>query len=341
MSSVSHSINRRAFLRLGGRALALAALPAIPLPPDDQQIHRQSRLGRVTTWRAWVHSEPDPEAPHTSERRGDDIVNILDEVQGVGHYDHNPFWYKLINGYIYSSWVQPVEYRFNRPVSRVEPPGLLAWVTVPYTDVRARPDAELRRSYRLYYDAIFRIVEVQKDDSGQVWYGLRDGLTWSGVNWAQAEHLRPVPPAEMAPISPQVEEKRILIELSRQWLTCFEGKEAVFETRLSSGMWGMVTPQGLHRVLQKVHTTRMIGGEGSNYYDLPGIGFTSYFTTKGVAIHGTYWHNDYGRPRSHGCVNTPTAAAQWIYRWSQPQVPYDELRAFAKPDEATPIEVVY
>jgi lipoprotein-anchoring transpeptidase ErfK/SrfK len=85
----------------------------------------------------------------------------------------------------------------------------------------------------------------------------------------------------------------------------------------------------------------MIGGVGSNYYDLPGIGFTSYFTAKGVAIHGTYWHNDYGRPRSHGCVNTPTAAAQWIYRWSQPQVPYDELRVFAKASEATPIEVVY
>ena len=106
-------------------------------------------------------------------------------------------------------------------------------------------------------------------------------------------------------------------------------------------MLGMATPVGVHRVLQKVHTTRMIGGVGSSYYDLPGIGFVTYFTAKGVAIHSTYWHNDYGRQRSHGCVNTPTAAAQWIYRWSRPDVPYSDQRVVARADDATVIEVVY
>jgi lipoprotein-anchoring transpeptidase ErfK/SrfK len=103
----------------------------------------------------------------------------------------------------------------------------------------------------------------------------------------------------------------------------------------------MATPQGTHRVLQKVPTTRMIGGEGSGYYDLPGIGFVTYFTASGVAVHGTYWHNDYGRPRSHGCVNVPTAASQWVYRWTRPDVPYDEQRVFADAQNATTIEVVY
>ncbi len=295
----------------------------------------------MTTWRAWVHSEPHPQAPRVGERRYDDIVNILDEIEGVGHYNHNPVWYKNVGGYIYSSWVQPVEYRFNRPLKTVETPGMLAWVTVPYTDVRSRPDPSLRRSYRLYYDAIFRVIEVQTDDAGDIWYGVRDGLTWGGVNWARGEHMRIIPPEELAPLSPRVVQKRILIELGKQQLTCFEGKEAIFDTRLSSGLPGMVTPQGIHRVLQKVHTTRMTGGVGRNYYDLPGIGFVTYFTPKGVAIHGTYWHNDYGRQRSHGCVNVPTAASQWIYRWCRPDVPYQEQRVFAKADNATTIEVVY
>jgi hypothetical protein len=333
------SISRRAFLKQSSSTLALAALP--PLPPEDQAARRDSRWGRVTTWRAGVHSEPDPEARSVGERSYDAIVTILDEVTGVGHFDHNPIWYRIVGGYIYSSWVQPVAYHFNHPVKQIEAPGMLAWVTVPYTDVRARPDLNLQRTYRLYYDAIFRVVDLQADEMGKVWYGLRDGLTWSGVNWARAKHLRIIPPAELEPLSPQVQDKRILIELSRQWLTCFEGQDPVFETRLSSGMPGMVTPAGAHRVLQKAHTTRMIGGVGQGYYDLPGIGFVTYFTPKGVAIHGTYWHNDYGRQRSHGCVNTPTAAAQWIYRWCRPDAPYDSQRVFARASDATTIEVVY
>jgi hypothetical protein len=338
---MSQRITRREFLRFGGSALALAGLPPLPLPPEDLTARRESRFGRVTTWRAWVHSEPHPQAPRVGERRYDDVVNILDEIEGVGHYSHNPIWYKNVGGYIYSSWVQPVEYRFNRPLKAVEPPGMLAWVTVPYTDVRSRPDPSLRRSYRLYYDAIFRVIEVQRDDAGDIWYGVRDGLTWGGVNWARGEHMRIIPPEELAPLSPRVVQKRILIELSEQRLTCFEGNEAIFSTRLSSGLPGMVTPQGTHRVLQKVHTTRMTGGVGRNYYDLPGIGFVTYFTPKGVAIHGTYWHNDYGRQRSHGCVNVPTAASQWIYRWCRPDIPYEEQRVFARAENATTIEVVY
>jgi hypothetical protein len=338
---MAYQITRREFLKLSGSALALTALPSLPLPPDDLAARPESRFGRVTTWRAWVHSEPHPEAPRIDSRNYDDIVNILDEVEGVGHYSHNPIWYKNVGGYIYSSWVQPVEYRYNRPIKKVEPPGMLAWVTVPYADVRSQPDRNLRRNYRLYYDAIFRVIDVQTDDVGDIWYGVRDGLTWGGVNWARGEHLRIIPPEELAPLSPRIVQKRILIELSKQWLTCFEGEDAVFDTRLSSGLPGMVTPQGTHRVLQKVHTTRMTGGVGRNYYDLPGIGFVTYFTPKGVAIHGTYWHNDYGRQRSHGCVNVPTAASQWIYRWCRPDVPYEEQRIFARADNATVIDVVY
>ena len=332
-------LTRRAFLRWGSSALAFAALP--PLPPEDLAARLETRFfGRVTTWRADVHSEPHPDAPTVGERRYDAIVNVLNEVQGVGHYDHNPLWYQIVGGYIYSSWVQPVEYRLNRPVAHVESPGLLAWVTVPFVDMRRQPDATLARSYRLYYDAVFRVVETHTDSAGQVWYGIRDGLTWSGVNWGKAERFRIVPPEEMTPLSPDVEEKRILIELGKQWLTCFEDDTPVFETRLSSGMPGLVTPVGTHRVLRKMHTTRMIGGEGTDYYDLPGIAFVTYFTAKGVAIHGTYWHNDYGRRRSHGCVNTPTAAAQWVFRWCRPDVPYDQQRVVAQASESTIIEVV-
>ena len=49
-------------------------------------------------------------------------------------------------------------------------------------------------------------------------------------------------------------------------------------------------------------------------FDLPGVPFDSY-SWGGVAIHGAYWHNDYGRPRSHGCVSVPSEVAKWVFRW--------------------------
>ena len=66
------------------------------------------------------------------------------------------------------------------------------------------------------------------------------------------------------------------------------------------------------------------GDAVQNVYNLPGVPWCSFFTGMGHAIHGTYWHNDYGRPRSHGCVNLPSELSKWIYRWSNPLVPPEE-----------------
>jgi lipoprotein-anchoring transpeptidase ErfK/SrfK len=69
----------------------------------------------------------------------------------------------------------------------------------------------------------------------------------------------------------------------------------------------------------------MVGGEQINdMYDLPGVPWCLFFSLSGAAIHGTYWHNDYGHPRSHGCVNVTTDAARWVYRWATPTTPYSE-----------------
>ena len=53
-------------------------------------------------------------------------------------------------------------------------------------------------------------------------------------------------------------------------------------------------------------------------YELPGVPWVSYFHITGVAFHGTYWHSDYGRPRSHGCVNMRPEEAKWLFRWTTP-----------------------
>ena len=83
------------------------------------------------------------------------------------------------------------------------------------------------------------------------------------------------------------------------------------------------TPPGEHRVARKYISLQMSGGTTGAGYDLPGIGWTSIFATGGVAIHSTFWHNNYGDPMSHGCVNVSPQDAKWIFRWNMPTVPVD------------------
>ena len=68
----------------------------------------------------------------------------------------------------------------------------------------------------------------------------------------------------------------------------------------------------------------MTGGTGDDYCDLPGVGFPTFLTWSGVAIHTAYWHNDFRVMRSHGCLNVPAAVSRWVWRWTAPVAPYDE-----------------
>jgi lipoprotein-anchoring transpeptidase ErfK/SrfK len=82
------------------------------------------------------------------------------------------------------------------------------------------------------------------------------------------------------------------------------------------------------------------GNLAHNGYDLPGVPWICYITEKGVAFHGTYWHNDYGRPHSHGCVNVPNDAAQWVFRWVEPKASYETYTQEAESKTGTRIVVV-
>ena len=86
----------------------------------------------------------------------------------------------------------------------------------------------------------------------------------------------------------------------------------------------------------------MSGGTTGAGYDLPGIAWTSIFSTGGVAIHSTFWHNNYGDPVSHGCVNCTPEDAKWIFRWIMPEVVYDPgmLDVTVSGQPSTSVEVV-
>ncbi|HHH83256.1 MAG TPA: L,D-transpeptidase, partial [Chloroflexi bacterium] len=90
-------------------------------------------------------------------------------------------------------------------------------------------------------------------------------------------------------------------------------------------------PRGRFHIDMKMPLRHMGNGRltpDPEAYELPGVPWVSYFTSTGVGFHGTYWHADFGRPMSHGCVNMRPEEAKWIFRWSAPiSVPDTRLQS--------------
>src|SRR3989344_2410230 len=111
-------------------------------------------------------------------------------------------------------------------------------------------------------------------------------------------------------------EKWIEVDLSDQRLYMKEGTSTVGTFLVSSGKW-YPTPTGEWRIWIKLRYTRMRGGSKAlgTFYDLPNVPYTMYYY-KGYGIHGAYWHNDFGTPRSHGCVNMKPEEAGVVFNWA-------------------------
>lgn len=128
------------------------------------------------------------------------------------------------------------------------------------------------------------------------------------------------------------EEKWIEVSLDEQKLRAWEGNKLVIEFPISSGLWAP-TPKGTFSIWHKTRNQTMSGGskELGTYYNLPNVPNNMFFY-KGYAIHGAYWHNNFGHPMSHGCVNSPLASVAQLFEWAGPVVPPGQTVAHASPE---------
>jgi len=133
-------------------------------------------------------------------------------------------------------------------------------------------------------------------------------------------------------------ERYIEVDLSEQKLWAWDGDELYLESLVSTGLPWWPTPTGEFRVWVKLRATRMEGGEGRYYYNLPNVPFVMYFENdnvpgwRGYGLHGAYWHNDFGQVHSHGCVNLPVDVAEKLYFWVTPDLPAQSSSVFASGD---------
>lgn len=113
--------------------------------------------------------------------------------------------------------------------------------------------------------------------------------------------------------------KRIVIKRSAQMLYAYDGDTLFMQQAISTGLHDTPTPLGKFHIFRKMPDSYMQGpvpGVSAQYYDLPGVPWDMYFTNEGAAIHGAYWHNHFGEPWSHGCVNLPVEKAKMLYEWA-------------------------
>jgi hypothetical protein len=251
-----------------------------------------------------------------------DIVPLFEEVYAPGPNPRNYTWWRIDGGYIYSAFVQAIA-PYRMPEIIPEMPndfGFWAEVIAPYTVARTEPGGDpitTRREPMYSYASVYHVVGIQ-ERQGDIWYEVVDDMRPPVTCWVLARHLRPIPEEEFSPINPLEENKQLIIVLGEQRVYALEGDEVVFSTLCASGFGQNETPQGWHRVQWKKPSRHMVGPD----YNLPGVPWNTYFNSEGLAIHGTYWHSDYGLPRSHGCVNVSPEAANWIYRWTTPPSNY-------------------
>lgn len=347
------SLSRREFLTAA--ALGVGAFALRPLTGKARSLNLQlpdfpvaEKLGRVAKGRWDVKARPDPDSQTTTVVYEDAVFPWIKEVMGEKPTwtFTNQRWVETPDGYIYGAFIQPVFNKPNPPISslRESSHGTGTWmeVTVPYVDVTLERDASTNSwlkarqeeglPLRLYYSQVFWVDRI-KEEGGQVWYHINPNY-YGGVDmfWVPSEALHPLSDEELSPISPDAADKRVVVDVLHQVLSCYEGNSEVFYTRVATGakfdMYGnavdkWATPIGVHKVTRKYISLQMSGGATGAGYDLPGIGWSAIFATGGVAIHSTFWHNNYGDPMSHGCVNVSPEDARWIFRWLLPTVSYD------------------
>jgi hypothetical protein len=353
-------LSRRDVIKVGifglGSSTLLPLLPISHLPtfPDS------SALGRISAPKVNLYSRPDATNPPISTLDGDKVFPWLREVRGYHPYRISQRFVEAPEGFIWSGNVQQVENHPNEATAQLpstsQGDGMWVEVTVPFVDLilenppARSPWLKENPTPRLYYSQVLWVDAIIQDSiSGIPFYRVNERFGYGDIFLAEATAFRPLSPSDLEPIHPEIEDKLIVVDVTRQSLSCFEGSREVHYCRVSTGAkfdisgnavdeWA--TPLGPHPIWRKVISLHMSGGTTGGGYDLPGIGWTTLFVGNGVAIHATFWHNNFGVPMSHGCVNTQPEDAQWIFRWTTPYVSSDPGDITISMPGGTRVEVV-
>ncbi|MBI3161780.1 MAG: L,D-transpeptidase [Chloroflexi bacterium] len=281
----------------------------------------------------------------------------------------NQKYLETSQGYIWSSRVQPTRNLPNTPVAAMPQGQAGFWVevTVPYIDltlegVAASPWMQDHIVYnfppRVYYGQVIWIDQIRQNN-GFTEYRWNEDASGHGYGygaygeffWFDGAGAKILTEADVAPISPDVDPalKKIVANVTYQTLSCFEGGNEVYFCRMASGQAfdatgaksdALATPVGDLHTHWKIISKNMTAGNSQAGYSTPAVPWSTFIHGDGVAIHGAFWHNDFGERRSHGCINVRPEDAKWIFRWTTPYISLAQSeQRMTWPDHGTVVTV--
>ncbi len=339
-----NNISRRDFIKLSayGFGLLFFRKDYVQLQdsnqwPSDMQLGRFVDPGNIN-----MYSKPTVNSTVISTHYQDSVFIWEREILGESAYGFGRKWVQTPDGYLYAPYIQPVRYIPNPELSSLpvtsDGNGMWVEVTVPYVDlILQNPPArsEWTRNTanpRLYYEQIVWVDEIS-NINGIMYYRINEKKGSPGdIFWARSAAFRQLTENDFSEISPQIENKKIVVSLPYQTLRCYEDGREIYFCQCSTGAMFDVsgiavdawsTPPGEHPTFLKYVSLHMSGNSSGAGWDTPGVGWTNMFAAKGIAIHSTFWHNKFGTPVSHGCVNVSCKDAHWIFRWTNPFVDPD------------------
>lgn len=268
------------------------------------------RYGIVTADVLNVRAQPTVAAPVAGQVTRGMQVTIYAEQTTSG-----ATWYNIgDNRWVHSGWISPTTAELAQqvaPISTAAAALPVGWVVASSLNVRAQPGVsagnppidEVLHNYRV------DILESRTVD-GAIWYRIGQNR-WVLGTWIAAASLK------ARPSSIGSAERWVGVNLAQQTAVAYQGNTPVYAAMIASGMAATPTVQGVFRTWARLPTGKMSGGSAATggYYYLEGVTWTCYFYS-GYALHTAYWHDAFGRPRSHGCVNLSPYDAWWIYQWS-------------------------
>ncbi len=182
-------------------------------------------------------------------------------------------------------------------------------------------NGELKRGERLEWREFVPLTGKSKRISGVKMVEARNG------KWLRSEDLKTAKKPTKLPWYATKSRRWIQVQLMGQTMVLWEGSSPVYATLVSTGRDGLgdpkktlSTPQGTFRIYQKHVTTTMDSDVADSEFELRDVPWVMYFKG-GYALHAAYWHDDFGRPRSHGCINLAPIDARYTFLWSAPDVP--------------------
>lgn len=198
----------------------------------------------------------------------------------------------------------------------------------PCVNARSGPGTDYPTSSKLRTGIVLKVDE-SVERQGRTWYHvvfdewLRYPERVTSPLYVAADYVRAFQDGSEGTFpdgAHSTSSKYIIVDRTLQRLFAWDGDTLFMEQPISTGLELTPTPRGIFRVYRKTPSRYMQGplpGISDQFYDLPGVPWNLYFTAEGGAIHGAYWHTNFGSPWSHGCVNLPPEKAHELYDWAE------------------------